>query len=88
MVARPKYDKGIIALRGFMKKHGLALDKLSDSNCELVDAFNTDITDEEFAALLKECRTKAPKSVSYLLRRIKRQEFKEELATSEALTMN
>ena len=88
VVARPKYDKGIIVLRGFMKKHGLALDKLSDSNCELVDAFNTDITDEEFATLLKECRTKAPKSVSYLLRRIKRQEFKEELATSEALTMN
>ena len=79
VVARPKYDRGILALRGLMRSHGQTLDKLSDSNCELVDAFNADITDEEFASLLKECREKAPKSVSYLLRRIKRQEFKEEL---------
>ena len=74
--ARPKYDKGILVLRRFMRKHGLTLDKLSDSNCELVDAFNADIKDEEFAAFLKESREKAPKSVSYLLRRIKRQELK------------
>jgi len=79
VVARPKYDRGILALRGFMKNHGLKLDKLTDSNCELVDAFNADISNAEFAAALMECREKAPKSISYLLRRIKRQEFKEEL---------
>jgi hypothetical protein len=78
VLARPKYDRGILALRGFMKNHGLKLDKLTDSNCELVDAFNADISNEEFAAALRECREKAPKSLSYLLRRIKRQEFKEE----------
>jgi tetratricopeptide (TPR) repeat protein len=84
VVARPKYDKGILALRGFMKTHGLRLDKLTDSNCELVDAFNADIPNEEFAAALRECREKAPKSISYLLRRIKRQEFKEEQTANHA----
>ena len=76
--ARPKYDRGIIALRMLMQKNGVPLVKLTDNNSELVDAFNSDMTDDEYLILLKESRNKAPKAMSYLLRRIKSQEFNEE----------
>ncbi len=75
--ARPTYDLGILALRTLMQRHGLQLDKLSDSNCELVDLFNSDVPKEEFLFQLKVCREKAPKAISYLIRRIKKQEFSE-----------
>lgn len=73
--AKPKYDKGIHSLRMLMKRKGIILDSAKES--ELVDAFNSDIPEEEFDAQLKECRMKAPKSVSYLIMRIKKQEFYE-----------
>lgn len=75
--AKPKYDKGIHAMRMLMKHKGLMLDSTKES--ELIEAYNSGMTEEEFDALLKECRTKAPKSVSYLIQRIKKQEFNEEL---------
>ena len=81
--ARPKYDLGILALRTLMQRHDLQLDKLSDNNCELVDLFNSDATEEEFLAQLKECRKKAPKAIAYLIRRIKKQEFNEEQPIEE-----
>ncbi|MCQ2216350.1 MAG: AAA family ATPase [Bacteroidales bacterium] len=76
--ARPKYDLGILALRTLMQYRNQKLDKQSDNNCELVDLFNSDATEEEFLAQLKECREKSPKAVSYLIRRIKKQEFAEQ----------
>ena len=75
--AKPKYDKGIHALRLLMKRHNIMLDSPKES--ELIEAFNSDLSDEDFDALLKGCRSKAPKSVSYLIQRIKKQEFNEEL---------
>ena len=75
--AKPKYDKGIHALRLLMKRHNIMLDSPKES--ELIEAFNSDLSDEDFDAHLKECRSKAPKSVSYLIQRIKKQEFNEEL---------
>jgi hypothetical protein len=75
--AKPKYDKGIHALRMLMKRHNIMLDSPKES--ELIEAFNSDLSDEDFDAQLKECRSKAPKSVSYLIQRIKKQEFNEEL---------
>ena len=81
--ARPKYDLGILALRTLMQSHGLHLDKQSDNNCELVDLFNSDATEEEFLAQLKVCREKAPKAIAYLIRRIKKQEFNEEQPIEE-----
>lgn len=74
--AKPKYDKGIHAMRMLMKHKGLMLDSTKES--ELIEAYNSGMTEEEFDALLKECRTKAPKSVSYLIQRIKMQKFNEE----------
>lgn len=76
--ARPKYDLGILALRTLMQYRNQKLDKQSDNNCELVDLFNSDATEEEFLAQLKECRVKSPKAISYLIRRIKKQEFSEQ----------
>ena len=75
--AKPKYDKGIHALRLLMKRHNIMLDSPKES--ELIEAFNSDLSEEDFDAQLKECRSKAPKSVSYLIQRIKKQEFNEEL---------
>lgn len=73
--AKPKYDRGILALRMLMKRHGIQLETLQES--ELIDAFNSDMSEEEFAALLKVERENEPKAVSYLIRRIKKQEFNE-----------
>ena len=74
---RSKYNFGIVALRTLMKKNGVPLAMSSDENCELVEMFNSEITDEEFMVLLKEARQKAPKAVSFLIRSIKRQQFNE-----------
>lgn len=76
--ARPKYDKGILSLRLLMKRKGLSLMKTSDDPRELVDDFNSDIANEEFAQKLTTAREKAPKAVEYLLRLIKKQVFTEE----------
>ena len=73
--ARPKYDKGILSLRYLMKRKGLALVKTTNEPRELVDDFNSDITEDEFARKLAAAREKAPKAVEYLLRLIKKQVF-------------
>ena len=76
--ARPKYDKGILSLRYLMKRRELSLVKTSDDARELVDDFNSEIANEEFAQKLTEAREKAPKAVEYLLRLIKKQVFTDE----------
>ena len=77
--AKPKFDKGILSLRFLMKRKGLVLVKTSNDPRELVDDFNSDITDEEFAHQLKTAREKAPKAVEYLLRLIRKQEFNDNI---------
>ena len=76
--AKPKYDRGILSLRYLMKRRDLVLVKTSDEPRELVDDFNSDITEEEFAQKLAAAREKAPKAVEYLLRLIKKQVFDSE----------
>ena len=75
VAVRPKYDKAILSLRYLMKRKGLALVKTSDEPRELVDEFNSDMSEEDFSHKLKVAREKAPKAVEYLLRLIKRQVF-------------
>ena len=75
IAARPKYDKGILSLRYLMKRKGLSLVKPSDEPRELVDDFNAEIPEDEFAQKLRTVREKAPKAVEYLLRIIKKQVF-------------
>ena len=76
--AKPKYNKGILSLRYLMKRKGLVLVKTSDDPRELVDDFNSDITEMEFAQKLVTAREKAPKAVEYLLRLIRKQVFSDE----------
>lgn len=73
--ARPKYDKGILAMRMLMKRHALQLDSPKES--ELVGAFNSDMQEEEFGKLLEKMRGEAPRAVGYLIQRIKKQDFNE-----------
>lgn len=73
--ARPKYNKGILSLRYLMKRKGLMLVKTSEDTRELVDDFNLEISEKEFAEKLVTSREKAPKAVEYLLRLIKKQVF-------------
>lgn len=70
--ARPKYDKGILALRMLMKKHNMLLNKKSEDNSELVDLYNSDTTQEEFAKQMKNYRQENPKVVSCLIRTIRK----------------
>ena len=77
--AKPKYNKGILSLRYLMKRKGLVLVKTSDETRELVDDFNSDMTEEEFVQKLAMAREKAPKAVEHLLRLIRKQVFETEL---------
>ncbi len=75
---KPKYDRCILDFRMLMQKHGLQLEIQPEENSELAGTFNSDMSEEEFSSLLKNCRKENPKAVSYLLRRIKKQTFSEE----------
>lgn len=75
IAARPKYDKAILSLRDLMKRKGMVLVKTSNEPRELVDDFNSDMPEKEFAHKLQMAREKAPKAVEYLRRTIRRQEF-------------
>ena len=75
IAAKPKYNKGILSLRQLMKRKGLLLVKKSDEPRELVDDFNSDMPEPEFAHQLQTAHEKAPKAVDYLRRLIKRQDF-------------
>lgn len=78
ILARPKYDGGYLALRMLMKRHNQSLESSQDTLSDLVEAFNSDISQEEFAAILSKAKTESPKSIQYLRRRIKSQDFGEE----------
>lgn len=75
ITVRPKYNKAILSLRHLMKRKGLTLVKKSNEARELVDDFNSNITEEEFLQKLLTASEKAPKAVGYLLQLIKKQEF-------------
>lgn len=70
---RPKYDRALRAMRLLMKRHNKVLG--STKECELVEAFNSDMSEAEFDVQLKECRAKAPKSVNSLIQAIKKVEL-------------
>lgn len=74
---RPKYDNGIMALRMLMQRKGLKLTASSNSPCELVNNFNSEMSTDEFLEKLRICRKEAPKSVTLLIRRIKATTFDE-----------
>ncbi len=75
VVARPKYNHGILVFRQLMKKHDVQLEILSEDHSSLVEAFNSEIADKDFMLLLQKSRVDDSVAVSYLIRRIKRHEL-------------
>lgn len=71
VMARPKYDRAIVALRELMRRKGVELPGGEDSECALVRAFESRMGYEDFAAKLKEARKSKPKSVTTLINLIK-----------------
>ena len=65
---RPRYDRGFLALRGLMRKHGRKLDMEGDN--DLVMAFNGNLSEEDFAAQLAKSRVDEPQSVDGLVKAI------------------
>ncbi len=73
VINRPMYDHGIHAMRFLMKRKNLTLDSQDES--ELVDAFNSDMSEDDFDAQLKECRANDHMAVNSLIKCIKAQKF-------------
>lgn len=67
---RPLYDKGILLMRSLMKKHGLVLE--ADGDNTLVDAYNSEAGEVDFARMLGECRVQSPKMVNELISKIQK----------------
>ena len=72
---RPKYDRGILSMRSLLKKAGIRVEGDTNKENELLDAFNSDQSEDGFAALLKNARKEAAKSVSDLVNRIRKMDF-------------
>ncbi len=68
---RPKYDNAIVALRTLMRRKGVKLMESSDTPCELVIDFNSDMDTEDFRKKLKIARKETPNSITLLQKRIK-----------------
>ena len=77
IAVKPQYKKGILSLRDLMKRKRLVLIETSDESYELVNDFNSDMSDDAFAEKLSVAYEKAPKAVAHLRRVIKKQEFVE-----------
>ena len=73
--AKPRYDRGIAAMRSLMKRRCMPLSMPSGKRSDIEYAFNSDIPEEEFLERLKEARKSVPKSVQALLRDILRMDF-------------
>ena len=69
----PRYANGYVAMRRMMRRHHITLDSASRDN--LVDAFNSPITDDAFCALIDEGFRSSPRSIGYLRKCIKEQDF-------------
>ena len=84
VVVRPKYNKGILTLRSLMRRKELVLVYTSTTPRDLVEDFNSGLSDADFMRKLKEACEKAPRAVEYLRRVIKQQEFSQALWNEKA----
>ena len=69
---KPRYNHGIVAFRELMKKHGKSLGGLTEESNEIVETFNSSVSDDELVELLKDKRKSAPKEFSEFLQSIKK----------------
>ncbi len=75
---RPKYDRGILAMRNLLSHADIKVETDHDKENELVDAFNSDMSDEDFAQKLKMARKEVAKSVTDLVNRIRKMSFNQD----------
>ena len=69
--AHPRYDRAILTLRMLMRHARAKLERTSEvDNQELIDAFNADVSDEDFLSMLKSCRVDSKPSVDAFLKSV------------------
>lgn len=73
--AKSNYNQGILALRELMKLKGVILE--SPVSNDLIDCFNSDLSQVDFSCMLTKSREQNPKSVRPLLQIIKLTKFEE-----------
>lgn len=73
--ARPMYDNSIVAIRNFMRRKKQVLSQPSITNYEIIEYFNSELSDGDFLEKIKDCRTKTPRSVKYLIRTLLRSNY-------------
>lgn len=81
---RPKYDRGLLAMRQLLRHAGIMVEGDPDKENELLDAFNSDKPDEDFAGMLKVARKSAAKSVTDLVNHIRKMTFTQEDTPAES----
>lgn len=80
---RPKYNHGILAMRKLLQNAGIQIETDPEKPNELIDAFNSDMAEDDFAQMLKTARKEASKSVTGLVNRIRNMEFEQESTFSQ-----
>ena len=80
---RPKYDRGILAMRQLLKHAGIQVETNPDKANELIDEFNSDMPEEDFARMLKTARKEAASSVADLVNRIRKMSFEQESTSKQ-----
>lgn len=73
--AKPKYLKGVVAMRSIMLSHDYKLEPSEDN--DIVDLFNSDLDDEAFANQLVKAKEKSAKAYSLLIRKLRKFDFSE-----------
>lgn len=68
----PNYKKAVLTLRMLMKRKGEMFEPVEEDNAELINAFDSELSDEEFAAMLEECKKDNKDAYRHLIRRIKK----------------
>lgn len=68
---RINYANGMLMLRNLMKRRGRTLHIEEDEETVLLDAFNSDISNDEFIVLLEDCRRNNREAFRFLIKQIK-----------------
>lgn len=67
----PRYDRAVITLRMLMRRAGTRLDRLPETdNQELIDAFNSDMSDKDFLSMLRLCRVDSKPAVKAFMKSV------------------
>lgn len=71
VILRPKYNRIILAIRNVLKRKNILLANIPGENGVLVEAFNSEMPNDEFLRNLVISRKRTPKSVQRLLQMVR-----------------